>query len=583
MSQVSPQRLLSAIFLAACLCLPARLSAEPSDAGEAARIELMQRFYASFEPDRLLPAWRHLAEAPPQCPTGLLAQLRGHWQKLHPQQRHEIEWSTSPYYRGWLANGGSSWREGDVWAAQSAARDTCFAPDQALESLGPYDRIESSQHFAVYFNESDEVTNERVTELLSWLEESLQVQRDELGFLGPNLIESYQLLVAVELLPSPSVGAFTSITPCGPSEQMAFIVINSQWFTDDQRLQSLAPHELFHAIQVRYAFDAFWGNPDPTNQWWIEASAAYQERVVYPELDEIQGSHALQWTREPWRSLQSHDSGGFQYGSYLLAASIHESLDSSLWHQQLWEGFAGRSELSVIPDLDAVLLDHDTSFTREYGQFIERAATMDFEFNDKLTSPAELFELGQGGLVAVHSADEFPIEAIAPGNESPPAPEYLGTSYVQVEAPDGANALLIEVHGLPDNTGASRAWEVRLIATADSEPLASHRLALANSDESDSDNGGTILLDGFGGAYDGLLIAASPTGQGSVAGPAAWSYRLELSESRGGQGFVPVPEDLVPGNGCKACSQGAPEGPHAPGWLAAILLLIALIDRRRRD
>jgi hypothetical protein len=576
-----PPRAVLALLLAACLGLPAAAVGQSGDdLGEVA--DLMDRFYRSFEPSRLPPRSPQLAQSPPPCATALLAELRGHWHELSPRQRHEVELATSPYYRAWLADGGLPWSEGDVQAARSSARDTCFSPEAALDGLGPYSDVSDSEHFRVHFDASAQVTSERVSELLDWLEESLAAFTGELGFSGPNLVDDYQVLVAIELLPSANTGAFTSVTACGTSGQMAFIVINSQWFTADQRLQSLAPHELFHAIQVRYAFDAFWGTQDNDNRWWIEASAAYQERVVYPELDEIQASHGLQWTREPWRSLQSHDGGGFQYGSYLLPASIHESLGGPAWHSQLWDGFVGRSDFSVIADLDATLVNHGSSFASEYGKFIERAATMDFEFNDKLATPTELYDQGLGGLVASHSAEELPISAIVLPSPSPPAPEYLGTSYVRLAAPDSPQALVIEIEGSPSASRDSLAWELRLVATAAGVAAAGYDLDLeigAGQAEADL---GSILLDGFGGTYDALLIAASPTAPAAAAAAASWSYRLHLEDTQGGDGFGPVPDDLLPGNGCTACSQAARLAPSGAAALALAIALLWLISGRRR-
>jgi len=577
----TPPRALLALLLAAGLGLPAGAAAHGGDdPGEVD--EMMQRFYRIFAPERLKQRSPLRTQAPPSCATALLAELRGHWHRLSPMQRHEVELATSPYYRTWLADGGLAWSDGDVQAAQAAARDTCFAPEAALDGLGPYSDASDSEHFRVTFDASAEVTTERVGELLGWLEESLAALTDELGFLAPNLIDEYQMLVAIELLPSASTGAFTSLTACGTSGQMAFIVINSQWFGDEQRLRSLAPHELFHAIQVRSAFDAFWGSEDSDNRWWIEASATYQERVVYPDLNEIQASHGLQWTREPWRSLQSHDSGGFQYGAYLLPASIHESLGGPAWHLQLWDGFVGRSDFSVIADLDPALANHGSSFAAEYGNFIERAASMDFEFNDTLVTPSQLYDDGLGGLVASHSADELPIEAIVLAETSPPAPEYLGTNYVRVAAPDSAQALVIEIEGGNSSTGGSLDWELRLVATAAGAAATSHELELDSDAGASGAERGWVLLDGFGGTYDGLLIAASPTAPSAALEAAGWTYRLRLEDSRGPDGFGPVPDDLLPGNGCTACSQSAH---FAPNELAAaslgIALLVLICGRRR--
>ncbi len=469
-------------------------------------------------------------------------------------------------------------------AGTSARADTCFTPEEALSSLGPYEHVLSSQHFAVHFDvdESQGVVQQRVEELLAWLEESLEVMTNDLGFYPPELINDYQLLVAVEHLPSPTTGAFTSLTSCGLSGEMAYMVLNAQWFSDDQKLKSLAPHELFHAIQVRYAYEPFWGEADGPNRWWVEASAAYMEWVVYPELDERQKEHALQWTREPWRALQSHDSSGFQYGAWLLAASIEESLASGEWHQELWDGFLGRDDLNVIEDLDSILSVSDSSFAAEYGLFIERAATMDFDFSEDLDTPAAVWDAGEGGLVASHSAAELPIDAIILATSSPPAPQTLGTSYVRVGAPDSAQALRIDVETLPDSTGSSRAFELRLIAIEESEAGLTHHLDLVPRVGSAGTEAGSILLDSFGGTYQSLIIAASPTLPSTDGDNASWSYSLSLIEAQGGVGFIAVDGPGTLG-GCESCSQVSSDPSSRRARMTLALLGLCLLVARRRE
>jgi MYXO-CTERM domain-containing protein len=307
------------------------------------------------------------------------------------------------------------------------------------------------------------------------------------------------------------------------------------------------------------------------------------EWVVYPELDQRQKDHALQWTREPWRALQSHDSSGFQYGAWLLAASIEESLDSNEWHNELWDSFLGRDELDVIDDLDSVLAGSDSSFATEYGLFIERAATMDFDLGEDLETPAEVWDANEGGLVASHAASELPVDAIILATSSPPAPQTLGTSYVRVDAPGAAQALRIDIETLPDTTGSSRGFELRLIAVEEGEAGLTHRLDLAPKVGSGGTEAGSILLDSFGGSYQSLIIAASPTLPSTDGSNASWSYSLSLTEALGGVGFVAG--ETVPGggSGCESCSQVSAGPAPSRARLPLTLLGLSLLLARRRE
>ena len=68
----------------------------------------------------------------PSCATGLLADLRAHWEQLSGAERHLVELASSPIYRHWLSQGGISWEQGDVYSAQAEERSTCISPSEAL-------------------------------------------------------------------------------------------------------------------------------------------------------------------------------------------------------------------------------------------------------------------------------------------------------------------------------------------------------------------------------------------------------------------------------------------------------------------
>jgi len=537
----------------------------------------MQRFYTLFRPDLLDERYVGLPDDATRCATSLLAEIRSHRNEHTTEELELVRQATDPWY--------------GRPAAAVAARDTCVPPEVAQDGLGPYPALRSSEHFAVHYTPSLQVTESRVNMLLDYLEESLEVLHDELGFYPPARIDTYQLLVAVDFIPSSATGGYTQLHPCGLGEFMAYIVVNSQWFQVPSLLQSLAPHELFHAIQVRYGFDEFWASGNTDNLWFIEASAVYQEWVVYPDLTESLVGQADRWAREPWRSLETNDSSGFQYGSFLPLASIHDNLGGTDWHHDLWDQVLGRSGYWLIGELDEVLEDQGTSFASEYGAYIERAATMDFSFSDDFNAPADMAAVGQGGLVEKHAFDELPLDIEVEDLSGASLPEFLGTDYVLIEGPEEGedeSGLVLRVVGSPGEDGADRGWEVRLVATRNGEAQARHDLALTPSDDPADEEGsvaGSIYLDGLDGEYDGVLLAASPTTRGATDDEAPWSYQAWSTQTLGDPGFGPVPDELADElQGCRGCGVAAAPSPaslQATRVGAFVLLLVFVLASRR--
>jgi len=540
----------------------------------------MQRFYALFRPELLDERYATLPRKDTPCATSLLAELRAHRSEHSEEDLELIRQVTDP------------WHGLNSSAAGAAARDTCVPPEVAQDGLGPYPALRSSEHFAVHYTPSLAITESRVAMLLDYFEESLEVLHDEMGFYPPARIDTYQLLVAVEFIPSSGTGGYTQLHACGMGEPMAFIVVNSQWFQEPSLLQSLAPHELFHAIQVRYGFDEFWASGNSDNLWFIEASAVYQESVVYPDLTESLIGQADRWAREPWRSLETNDSSGFQYGSFLTLASIGESLGGSDWHHDLWDQVLGRSGYWLIGELDEVLIEQGGSFADEYGLYVERAATMDFQFSDELNTPADMAAVGQGGLVEKHTFDELPLDIEVEELTGAQLPEFLGTDYVLIEGPESSSdesGLVLRVVGSTGDDGGERGWEVRVIATQNGEARARHDLALSASEDPDDADGtvsGTVYLAGLGDAYDGVLLGASPTYRGATDGQAPWSYQAWSASALGEPGFGPVPDEVADElRGCAGCRL---VGLDAHGMVqtntigGAVWLLLTLAYRRSR-
>ncbi|MEE2829612.1 MAG: hypothetical protein VX498_10520 [Myxococcota bacterium] len=554
---------------------------------------LMQRFYSVFRPDLLHPSYAERSrEDVPACATTLLAELRSHWGELSGTERHRVELASSPLYRGWLQQGGISWEQGDVEAAQAAERATCFEPSEVFSDGGPYGNQHDTDNFSIRYNLGGEVSQTRINNLGNSLEEALQVEHVEMGFYLPNQMFTYPMLVMIERLPSEATGGFTSYAPCGFGGYMAFVVINDQWFADAERLQSVAAHEFFHGIQIEYALPEMWGNPDTPNRWWVEASAVYMETEVYPNLYGSQQSQALRWVLAPWRSLTTYDNSGYQYGTYVFAASMRQQLESTEWFHVLWDQIYDRQGYDLIEEFDVLLADYDSSFEEQWGAFMETAATGEYDFNQWLPGPAELEEVSNGFFdnttTAEHDADDLPVSESVNSSSNLDRPEYLGVNYVWFDGRglEDNLGLLIRFEGSGERNGVELAWEVRLVAGEEDEAEITHDLELTMHRDDDGvlDKWtGEILLNDFGEDFEGVFLIVSPTVNFGSNG-ATWSYEAELTPSQADGSFTQyeAPEDDEDDEDGLACTCSSGSAAHR-GGAGALALLVLLLAGLRRD
>lgn len=537
-------------------------------------------------------AERSAAPGRPQCGTSILWELRARWTELSPEERHRVEVRTNPFYRAWLADGGFSWLEGDVWEA-AGARQACFTPQAIDNGYGPYQQVDSSEHFLLHWSPAGSVTQGRAQNLQDWLEESYEIETSELGFHEPNLAETYQLNVMVEDLGSDSVGAYTSYFPCG-SQYMPFVVVNSRWFGDTSTLKSTAPHELFHTIQIVYGMDEFFFNQG-RNEWWIEATATYTETVVFPTLYEPEIYQALRWSSEPWRSMETADDGGFQYGLWVVPKSIEASLGGPEWHQQLWDQIDGRSDFELRDELDELLAEHGTSFIEEWQAFVRRGATMDFGWNARLIGPFEVeaLDIDPGGDDI--DVDDLPILDAIDGDFEP---EYLGASYLRIpsDGVDSDQAIRLRVRPVGEEDGDTIEWVASAVAYEEDdsmmvgttyEPVVSWDFEfLPVEDEGGQvvEWFGEVVLNDFGDDYDGVILAASPTtdfGNGTMS----WYYDLEIIPNVAEDGFsadAAVEDDGGDGGGAgSACGTCHTTGSGAQAGMLVLAAIPWALRRRR--
>lgn len=560
------------------------LAADVAEARITAHDARMQRFYAAFRPDLLDARYAGLGEDPVACATTLLSDLRAHWDEAPPDDKHLVELETSPVYRGWLADGGLSWLETDVHAAQAEARNTCFSPQTANDQLGPYSEQTSSEHFILHWNATSNVDQDDIDDLLGWLEESWQFQVVDRGFYQPTGLSQYEMLVVVEPLNSPGIGAYATISQCSgaPGGFMTYIVVNDWSFEDREWLKSVAPHEFFHGVQIVYGIDEYWGQ-DTDNRWLIEASATYMQRVVFSNLFGVERQQTFRWALEPHRSLETADDSGLQYGLSIFLMSLEHSTGTNAWHQALWDQIYDRSGYELRDELDVVLAEYGTDFLTEWRTFMIRGAVGPMLDNPYIITPLSIEESTGGELdnrvVGEWDGRDYPIDEDVDSSSDLDRPEYLGTNYVVLEGDriDDDIGAVVRFRGDGEKNGRDVEWAVEMAAVYNDEVKFLHSMELTRDGD---DVIGEVLVNEIGEDFDYVLMAVSPiTDFGD--GPVSWSYTAELIDATDNGGFAPVPEvvDDDGGNGCATCASSL-TGPTSPTALA--LLPLALLRRRRR-
>ncbi len=543
----------------------------------------LERFYAAFRPDLVDPRYSGLSDGSPGCATEILADLRAHWAETSPEDKHLIELESSPIYRSWLSEGGPSWLEADVDAVRAEERSTCFPPSSANDNLGPYSEQTGSEHFVLHWNPTSEVDQGDIDLLLGWLEHSWQFQVVDRGFYQPHGLSLHEMLVVVEPLNNPGIGAYATISQCSGSAAgfMTYIVVNDWSFEDLQWLKSVAPHEFFHGVQIVYGIDEYWGS-DTDNRWLIEASATYMQRVVFPDTLGVEVQQTFRWATEPHRSLETADETGLQYGLVIFLLSLEHSTETNEWHQALWDLIYGRSGYDLRDEFDEVLAEYDTDFLTEWRTFMIRGAVGPMLDNQYLITPLTIDERTNGqypnAVVGEWDGRDYPIDKDVDSASGHNRPEYLGNNYVvfKGERIDDDIGAVVRFRGDGEKNGREVEWAVEMAAVYNDEVRFLHSMELSRDGD---DIIGEVLVNEIGEDFDYVVMAVSPiTDFGG--GPISWSYTADLVDATDNGGFAPVPEEVDDeGRGCASCASSI-TGPASPAWM--VLLPLVLLGRRRR-
>lgn len=476
-------------------------------------------FLRSFEPESV--PERYALEGPVGgCATGLVADLKGHWDELDADQRATITRHVAP------------WKT-DLMAAPPAPPP----PGDACFSFGLPNQL-ASDHFLVEYDSN--VPKSTAKMFADSLEYALEKEVGELGWLQPAGMGDYKMLAVIQN--GSQGGAYTTVEACG-GFYMPYIVTGKDSFWSDWYL-AMAAHEFNHAIQYRYGMGHEF--------WFWEATATYAEEDVYPSQDSW-ADYVTGYTDQPWiamgaSSQQDADVFWHMYGMAIWPFYLDNHVGDLDLVQEVWEYSRTHGTYYDLNQKE-VLKDLGYDFSELYRGFMAANTVMDYDDHGKFPS-----------IAVTDKVRSLPAEG---GSEAKTRPQTLGQNYIRFDvAAQGTQDLDITFEG--DENGA---WEVVLVGASSRKVEETVALEI-------TDGVGQGTLADFG-RFEQVWMVVSPTRNSNAKFDYDWT-----AEAVSG---VPVVDDGgVDGangdgastGGCGGCNGTGPVG----GW--ALLPLLALARRR---
>jgi len=202
-----------------------------------------------------------MVEGKTQCLTGLVAELRADWDLFTPEEQRVLTARLMP------------WRE----SMDLAARPSPVAPPPAAPCFGyVFENVLETDRFSLQW-EDGALTSTEAAEFLEALELSYDIEVDEMGWLAPEGVSRYPMMVLVEN--GSYAGAYTTVDWCDGVGYVPYIVAeDDSFFGDLDWGRTMAAHEFNHSLQFSYGF--------AHEFWYWEATATWMEEHVYPDIND---------------------------------------------------------------------------------------------------------------------------------------------------------------------------------------------------------------------------------------------------------------------------------------------------------
>jgi len=217
----------------------------------------------------------------------------------------------------------------------------------------------TSEHFAIEW-ETGLIAAETAQETLDHFESAWAFEVEEQGWRAPVGSEDYLLLIELE---TGSGQEYTYGSTCPDGREMAVFKV----FVSGIYAESVAAHELHHAIQAAYGF--------AHERWFWEATATWVQWHAVPSEDNYVHDLVSQgYLAYPELALTRSDRDTNEHAAHQYAMALFlETLPEGMV-QELWEAGEGRDESFNWPIEDAFAAIGE-DLDSHYLSFVEDAVT----------------------------------------------------------------------------------------------------------------------------------------------------------------------------------------------------------------
>ncbi len=333
------------------------------------------------------------------CGTVLVHQVRQSWDSFTPQQRAELTHLITPWKTDLLD---------ELPAGPPAPPATGGVPtDTCFGQFGAY-RHETDL-FAIEWD-GDNIDERDIERFGEALEYSYLRQIEEEGWLAPEGMDTYKLLVYVD--DSNYAGAYTTVERCD-NQYIPYIVTGNGVFWGDW-YQDLATHEFNHASQFSYGY--------AHEFWWWEATATYIEEQVYPDHD-AWAPYITGYADAPYIAMNAYSQSNAEVFYHMYAMAIFGFYLDNHWGgtdivRELWEVALDHPFMMYELWMPDAVEELGYDWGEVYPGFIAANTVMDYDEGNEM-----------GRIHRMGTSDELPFEG---NSERAEEPQSLGQNYWKI-------------------------------------------------------------------------------------------------------------------------------------------------------
>ena len=520
----------------------------------AIRSQLLERFDTVTSPIGIEPHQRGA------CLTGLVTDLREHWQLFEPADQQRMADFLAP------------WGSGDLSPRNLRPSDDGPPPPPPADGDEPCfghqsNNVLLTDHFSIEWDNG--VSRSLAESFAESLEYSWDKEVLEFGWNRPEGTDNYPMLAYIADEDG-YAGAYTSVEYCNGEGYVPYIVAYSGSWSSASWAEDMACHEFNHAIQFSTSY--------APEFWYWEATAIWMEEQVYPSHN-YWTYYVDAYTSNPWIGLTASSQRDQEifyhmYGAAIFNFFIDNWYDGAATVKGMWDYAAGRSgqySLTVWDNVAGIGVDLD--WEEVFVGFLAANTVMDYDEQSAFPS------------IDIHdSVTSLPDAGESSGSDEP---ESLGQNYIRFDdALDTGKDLHVTFQGEagPDE------WFAVLVSTEGRRVVQTVRMELDDSHQGE----GFIAFEG-----GDVFLVVSPWDEDASGyhynwdSATSWSYSwaAELGDDSepdptdtadtGYDKVDDLPETPGDGSGVGMPGCGCTTSGAAPGGAALALLALLGLARRR--